>query len=178
MKYTRWRLMMIGTLVLGFQATVLGWITTSEVVLACTESSSVDISVRSDDSKGTVSITDQLPNELFQGWRHSFEDDTEDTTVYRPVDYDFPPARGRAGIEFLAYGGFIDWIVAPTDALQSVHGFWRIEDERIHLSFENNISEPQIIEIVEYSADILKIRRFPICEEATLTTANNLEGQP
>ena len=163
---------MIGTLVLGFQATVLEWITTSEVVLACTESSSVDISALPDNSKSAASITDRLPNELFQRWKHSFEDDAEEIIVYRPIDYNFPPARGRAGIEFLAYGGFIDWIVAPTDALQSVHGFWRIENERIYLSFENGISEPQVIEIVEYSADILKIRRVPVCEEATLFSLN------
>ena len=107
--------------------------------------------------------TVQLPSELFQRWRHSFEEDVEDLTIYRPSDYAFPPARGRAGIEFLAYGGFIDWVIAPTDTLQSVHGQWRIKDDRfIRIDFEANASNPFLLEIVECSNSVLKLRRTSI----------------
>ncbi len=43
-----------------------------------------------------------LPPELFQHWMHSHEEDSGDVQVYRPADYDFPPARGRRGFELQA----------------------------------------------------------------------------
>ncbi len=51
----------------------------------------------------------QLPNEIFQRWIHSFEEDKGEITVYRPEEYDFPLSRrGREGIEFRPDGVFID----------------------------------------------------------------------
>ena len=37
-------------------------------------------------------------------WLHSREEDTDDVEVYRPESWDFPPARGRRGIEFCPGG--------------------------------------------------------------------------
>lgn len=40
-----------------------------------------------------------LPSALYKHWVHSHEEDEGDVQVYRPADYDFPPARGRRGFE-------------------------------------------------------------------------------
>ena len=175
----RWHQTIANTFLLGFQAIALGWIALPKAALSCTKTFSINILTPPADSMGTATAVDHLPSELFQRWRHSFEDDIEDVTVYRPFDYNFPPARGRAGIEFLAYGGFIDWVIAPTDALQSVHGVWRMrEDGDICINFDRNISEPLTIEIIEYSADILKIRRMPVREQSALINLNSDRVSP
>lgn len=46
----------------------------------------------------------ELPESIFRKWGHSFEEDSDGVTVYRPSDFSFPRARGRAGIEFKADG--------------------------------------------------------------------------
>lgn len=79
-----------------------------------------------------------------------------------------PPARGRAGIEFIADGEFIDWAIAPTDRLECIPGQWRVEENgRIRIDFENDTNESRILEIVEYSTDVLKIRQMPASESST-----------
>src|SRR3712207_9425551 len=55
-------------------------------------------------------------------WLHSFEEDHGDVTVYRPPDHDFPPARGRRGIEFSPDGSFTEWVIGRGDAPQAVPG--------------------------------------------------------
>src|SRR5690349_1426914 len=42
----------------------------------------------------------QQPKDVIGTWMHSHEEDTATETVYRPVSYQFPPARGRRGYEF------------------------------------------------------------------------------
>ena len=104
----------------------------------------------------------KLPNEIFMKWVHSFEEDTDGITVYRPVEYDFPPARGRRGVEFRPDGVFIDWEIGPTDASRGINGFWKVEDTgRVRVSFEGNIREPRIMEILQCDAGILKVREQP-----------------
>src|SRR3712207_8177156 len=58
-------------------------------------------------------------------WLHSFEEDHGDVTVYRPPDHDFPPARGRRGIEFAPDGSFTEWVIGRGDAPRAVPGRWR-----------------------------------------------------
>ncbi|MGU3436258.1 M20/M25/M40 family metallo-hydrolase [Actinomycetes bacterium M1A6_2h] len=65
-------------------------------------------------------------------WTHSFEEDHDDVTVYRPHDYDFPRARGRAGLEFRPDGSFVDWSVGAGDARTSRPGSW-IGGDHLHL---------------------------------------------
>lgn len=104
----------------------------------------------------------ELPDEIFRIWIHSFEEDTNKITVYRPVEYDFPRARGREGIEFRPDGVFIDWEIGPTDASRGVNGRWEMEDPgRVRVSFEGNVRPPRILEILQIDAGILKVRQLP-----------------
>ena len=170
MKHLKWYKLAIGAFVLCLQAIASEWIAPLEAASAqyqnCIETSSVAISTP--DSQDNAANTNQLPSKIFQKWRHSFEEDTKDITVYRPFDHTFPPARGRAGIEFRADGEFIDWAIAPTDRLECIPGQWRMEKNgRIRVDFENDTNESRILEIVEYSTDVLKIRKMPASKSST-----------
>lgn len=104
----------------------------------------------------------ELPDEIFRKWVHSFEEDTNGITVYRPEEYDFPPARGRGGIEFRPDGVFIDWEIGPTDATRGINGHWKMEGSgRVRVSFEGNVRPPQILEILQIDTGILKVRKLP-----------------
>jgi len=101
----------------------------------------------------------ELPQAIFQRWGHSFEEDTEGTKVYRPFEYAFPPARGRAGIEFRSDGEFIDWTIGPTDAPQRILGHWQMEGhKRVRIYFEDNIRASRVMEIIHCDENILKVR--------------------
>jgi hypothetical protein len=41
-------------------------------------------------------------------WLHSYEEDSADALVFRPGDFDFPPARGRDGFELRDDGSAIE----------------------------------------------------------------------
>ena len=104
----------------------------------------------------------ELPNEIFRKWMHSFEEDTEGIKVYRPTEYDFPPARGRDGIEFRQDGVFIYWGIGPTDASRAINGHWKMEGlGRVRVSFEGNVQPSGILEIIQVDAGILKVRQLP-----------------
>lgn len=94
---------------------------------------------------------------------HSFEEDMNGITVYRPDNYEFPRARGRKGIEFRPEGVFIDWEIGRTDAPHGINGHWEIEGSgRVRVSFEENIRPPRILEILQIDAEILKVNQLPI----------------
>lgn len=104
-----------------------------------------------------------LPKVIFQRWGHSFEEDRGNIIVYRPADYNFPRARGRAGIEFLADGKFIDWTIGPADRRRGINGKWHlIGSGYVHISFEENKRPPRVIEILQCDTGILKIRQYQL----------------
>ena len=85
-----------------------------------------------------------LPDAILQRWGHSFEEDTDDVTVYRPAEYEFPRARGRAGIEFQPDGTFIDWAIGPADAPRGIYGRWQMEGSGlVRVFFEGGERAPQ-----------------------------------
>lgn len=101
----------------------------------------------------------ELPRTLFQRWWHSFEEDREGITVYRPDDYDFPLARGRGGLEFQADGTFIDYPVGPADAPESTLGRWHFaENRRLVISFTGSAKPDRELAIVRCDERILQIR--------------------
>jgi hypothetical protein len=105
----------------------------------------------------------ELPSQIFRRWTHSYEDDAADARAYRPVEYEFPPARGRAGLEFRPDGTFIDWEIAPTDAQRGIHGSWRVDESgHLHVSTEQGLREGRVFEIIECDDQILKLRQLPV----------------
>lgn len=104
----------------------------------------------------------ELPDEIFWKWVHSFEEDTNGITVYRPFEYDFPQARGRGGIEFRPDGMFIAWEIGPADANRGINGHWEMEGSgRVRVSFKESNRPSTVLEILECDSQILKVRRLP-----------------
>ena len=60
----------------------------------------------------------------FQSWIHSYEEDSDSVTVYRPKGYELPLSRGRSGIAFKKDGHFEQYDIAPTDGLEKSQGNW------------------------------------------------------
>lgn len=104
----------------------------------------------------------ELPNEIFRKWGHSFEESTSEITVYRPAEYEFPRARGRAGIEFKLDGAFIYWAIGPADKRLAINGHWQIEGaRRVRISFERNVRAPLVMDILQCDTEILRVKQRP-----------------
>jgi hypothetical protein len=92
------------------------------------------------------------PAELFQHWVHSHEEDSGDVQVYRPADYDFPPARGRRGFELRPDGEAILYGPSPSDRPEATTGTWSpLAAGRVRLGGRE-------LEIVSVSSDRLTAR--------------------
>ena len=95
-------------------------------------------------------------------WTHSFEEDEAGgVLVYRPThSFAFPPSRaGRDSIEFGEGGGFSEWTPGPDDRPRSSAGRWQaLGMNRFALSTAD--ASGRVIEVLEATQDILKIRRL------------------
>jgi hypothetical protein len=96
-------------------------------------------------------VTD-VPEELLKHWVHSHEEDTGDLRVYRPADYDFPPARGRRGFELKPDGRLLVYGPGADDRPEATTGRWESSDGgRVRLGDEE-------FEIVSVEPDRLSLR--------------------
>jgi hypothetical protein len=97
-------------------------------------------------------------DELFKRWYHSHEEDTDDTVVYRPGEFPFPPARAaRPSIEFRADGIYVEYQPGPADRAEPRAGRWSPlagGDLRVSLG-----AESRTLEILSHDATVLRIRR-------------------
>lgn len=92
------------------------------------------------------------PPELMRHWVHSHEEDSGDVRVYRPADYDFPPARGRRGFELRSSGELVLYGPGPADRPEATTGRWESSGEgRLRLGDEE-------LEIVSVDSDRLAVR--------------------
>lgn len=93
-------------------------------------------------------------------WVHSHEEDTEDVSVYRPRDYEFPLSRGRTGFEIKEGGEFVRYDIAPDDGLKIDIG--RIKQEgpnKLRVNFEDPKIQPSILNIVSCDDNVLRVRK-------------------
>lgn len=98
-------------------------------------------------------------DDLCQCWVHSYEEDTDTESVYRPANFAFPPARGRTGFELLADKSCNRVGIAAADGSEVTAGTWDIEDEdtlRIRIDCEDS---SQVLTVTSISHDRLAIRR-------------------
>lgn len=102
-----------------------------------------------------------LPASVYgKTWLNSHEEDSADVKTYRPNSFDFPPSRGRTGFMIQEDGRFIRYGIAPTDGLEEQPGKWEAKGKnRLRVTFENPQHEPEELDIVSVSAEIIKIRR-------------------
>lgn len=93
-------------------------------------------------------------------WTHSFEEDQGDVLVYRPTHaFTFPPARGRETLEFGEGGELTKRAPGPDDRPRETAGHWKaLGMNRFQLGGREN-APGRVIEVVEHTPDILKIRK-------------------
>jgi hypothetical protein len=100
------------------------------------------------------------PN-LFQHWRHSREEDSEQGLVYRPHHYKFPRSRGREGFEFKKDGQFTEYVIAPADGYMRIPGVWEHSDNNLVISFKNKKFPSKRWRIVFINKDKLVLKPEP-----------------
>jgi hypothetical protein len=94
----------------------------------------------------------ELPPDVFRHWVHSHEEDSGDVQVYRPADYDLPPARGRRGFELVPDGELRLYGPGPSDKPEATTARWSPAGEgRVRLGDRE-------LEIVSVSSDRLEAR--------------------
>jgi hypothetical protein len=99
-----------------------------------------------------------LAQEIFKRWKHSFEEDSEGVRVYRPFDFELPPAFGRDGLELREDGRFVRYDIGPADGVVEVPGHWsaRTPDE-IDVFFDNPRIPPMTLHVLSVSDEELRI---------------------
>ena len=144
---------------------------TSEVYNVALSHSTADLNV-SPPSRRTDTNTRQLADSsrnktmtalqtcVLGHWTHSYEEDEHGLTVYRPADYDFPPARGRKGLEFREGGRLVYYGIGRADGSEEFSGSWKIEEpNRIKVEIDNERIAPFVLEIVHCDHAMLKVRQ-------------------
>lgn len=93
-------------------------------------------------------------------WTHSFEEDQGDVLVYRQThSFAFPPARGRETLKFGEGGELTEQSPGPDDRPRDTAGRWTaLGMNRFRLGGTADTSV-RVIEVVEHTPDILKIRK-------------------
>ena len=91
-------------------------------------------------------------------WGHSFEEDHDDITVYRPTSFDFPRARGRDGIEFCSDGSYVDWAIGRGDAPERRAGTWAPGAAAQRLDVTTSTGDRKVMHVVTHADDRLELR--------------------
>lgn len=97
--------------------------------------------------------------DIYNVWFHSYEEDTEDTMIYRTREFNFPLSRGRDGFEIKRTGEFIRYSIAPTDGLRPIQGKTIIEGNKIKIYFNDNRFEPNVLNVISCDKHLLKIAK-------------------
>lgn len=99
------------------------------------------------------------PDRLHKRWVHSHEEDRDDVAVFRPADFDLPPARGRRSIELREDGSYVEAFPGPTDVPQEAAGRWSLEGDRLALQPAGD-RPAEAWRVVAAEADRLRLRRL------------------
>ncbi|WP_166608850.1 hypothetical protein [Kineococcus siccus] len=98
---------------------------------------------------------------LHRSWGHSFEEDHDDVTVYRPTGWAFPRARGRGGLEFRPDGTFLAVDAGPGDAARPAAGRWEPAAGSVEAAADRVLvrgaAGERSLQIVHLSADRLEV---------------------
>jgi hypothetical protein len=100
-----------------------------------------------------------LPAAIFRHWVHSREEDAGEVTVYRPSGFQFPPARGRDGIELRVGGDLVRHGPGPTDRSAASPGRWRaLSSTDVELQFEDAARTSKRFSVIEVNDRVLKLK--------------------
>jgi hypothetical protein len=129
------------------------------IVGCSTPTGEPSISFTQSPSEKSSTMTD-LRTCLVGRWLHSHEEDSGTTEIYRPEDYDFPPARGRTGYEFLPDGQAVYIGIASTDGSTETHGHWDVEaPDRVIVTMEDAGTQRTVLQVQDCGPDKLVVSR-------------------
>lgn len=94
---------------------------------------------------------------LQQHWVHSHEEDSEGEMVFRPASYGFPPSRGRAALDLLADGSYVESAPGPTDRPESAEGTWELDGDDLKLNGADG--SKRVLKIAAAAGDRLVVRK-------------------
>ncbi len=109
----------------------------------------------------------QTPAALQRAWTHSHEEDHDGLLVFRPSDWDFPPARGRDSFTLGADGQLGTSGPGPDDRSVRGEGTWTYDGALKIAPFG---ASPQRYAVADVGPDRLVVRRAddePNDEEAS-----------
>jgi hypothetical protein len=94
-------------------------------------------------------------------WMHAREEDSSGELVFRPADYDFPPARGRDGYTFRAdhSGDYIG--ISPRDGSALSSCTWQVRaghPPALVIAFPDGRSD--VLSVVSVDSERLVVRRM------------------
>jgi hypothetical protein len=110
-------------------------------------------------SKGSVPVPTGAEKRIVGTWLHSHEEDTDTQLVYRPDDFDFPPARGRRGYEFRSDHSCNSIGISPRDGQAKTPCTWQLHERprrEIVLTFADGRKEVLAIESVDEARLIVR----------------------
>ncbi len=97
---------------------------------------------------------------LHRRWVHAHEEDTDDEMVFRPAEYELPPARGRMAFELRPDGTFSEAGIGPADLPDRAQGTWDLTaDESIVLGEGAPGGVPRIMPIAAADEQRLAIKK-------------------
>ena len=93
-------------------------------------------------------------------WIHSHEEDAEGMMVYRPASYNFPPSRGRRGLDFREGGELVYYGIGRADGSEQFSGSWVLEEpNRVRITVNSAQIQPFVWQVVSCNDQALKVRR-------------------
>ncbi len=98
------------------------------------------------------------PNSIAGTWMHSWEEDSGDTTVFRPASYEFPPSRTRSGFELKPDGSLNDLAISPVDAHAPSPGKWQLTNGQLDL-IPDDVQQRRTFKVVSAQPDRLVLSR-------------------
>ena len=102
-------------------------------------------------------MTTSFRKHLANTWVHSHEEDSSGTQVFRPADYDFPPARGRDRLGLEPDGALIKSVPGPDDrSTTQPQGSWRVEGKKLVLRHQDGRNAQYAIESVDPDKLVLR----------------------
>ena len=96
---------------------------------------------------------------LYNLWFHSYEEDDNSKSFYRPSSYDFPLSRGRDSFEITKNGDFISYTIGPVDRYQKKIYKFEVKDENKLYIYRDKLSM-YIIDILSCEKDLLIIKKY------------------
>ncbi len=100
------------------------------------------------------------PKVIAQRWVHSYEEDTDQTMVFRPVSFPLPPARGRKSFELSADGNALLSPIGPDDRPGQGTGHWRLDEaNRLTLRPAGASVPNSVLEVLSVEPDKLVVKK-------------------